>query len=359
MMSPGLKSAFVQMRTLGFGLCGGLVAAAADIPLPWLIGSLLAVIGASFFHIPVRIVRPLRNCAMVTLLTGVGLTFTAAAARSALAQAPLILCAAFATLGIGLALSPVIARLARLDRVTAFFCTVPGGPAEMGMMAERLGVNPLPVTISQLLRIVSLVVFLPPIITATGIHGDLLASASVAAFDPSGFVLILALSFALAVVLTRAGFGSGFIVGPLLVGVGLSVAGLAPSSIPRAVLSGAQVVSGCYLGAQFTRQVMQKLRGFLPAAFASVFLLGLGCALVGIALSYLNDEAAATMVLATAPGSVTEMAITANVLGLDTPIVLAFHIARICIVMMLIQPCFRLMGRIGWIVPQPPTEKTA
>lgn len=348
----------LQLRTILIGLGGGVVAWWIDIPLPWLIGSILAVVSASFLTVPVRVTRAVRNIAMGTLLTGVGLTFTVAAGASALRQAPLILLAAFATLAIGLALVPVIARMAGVDRVTAFFCTVPGGPAEMGMLAERLGVSPLPVTISQLLRIVSLVVFLPPIITATGIHGDIATMAQTVPFRFWGLIATLALSFGTAFALARAGLGAAFIVGPLLVGTGLSVLEIAPSSIPREVLSAAQVVSGAYLGSQFNRQVVIRLAGFLPAAFASVFLLAAGCAAVGIAIGLMTGESAATMVLATAPGSVTEMAITAKLLGLDTPMVLAFHIARICIVMLLVQPCFRLMGRIGWIHAQPLSPRT-
>ena len=49
----------------------------------------------------------------------------------------------------------------------------------------------------------------------------------------------------------------------------------------------------------------------------------------------------ATMALATSPGGMAEMAITASVLGLGAPVVTAFHVLRYVAVLVLTEPLWR------------------
>ena len=57
------------------------------------------------------------------------------------------------------------------------------------------------------------------------------------------------------------------------------------------------------------------------------------------------------MILATAPGSITEMSITAQALHLNVPVVTAFHVVRILLVIMSVSPVFAALRRLGVIVP--------
>jgi uncharacterized membrane protein AbrB (regulator of aidB expression) len=50
--------------------------------------------------------------------------------------------------------------------------------------------------------------------------------------------------------------------------------------------------------------------------------------------------------LATAPGGVAEMAITAEVLNLGVPLITAFHLLRVVFVVTLSGPIFRLARRL-------------
>lgn len=57
----------------------------------------------------------------------------------------------------------------------------------------------------------------------------------------------------------------------------------------------------------------------------------------------------ATMVLATSPGGIAEMALTAKILQLGVPVVTAFHITRMASTVLLLGPVYRLLGRLrGW-----------
>jgi membrane AbrB-like protein len=109
-----------------------------------------------------------------------------------------------------------------------------------------------------------------------------------------------------------------------------------------------QLFIGVALGARFTP-------GFARAAprwLASVALGTLALIAVSAGFGVLLGTAAglhpATGVLATAPGGIAEMCITAKVLQLGVPVVTAFHVLRYLAVLLLTAPLYRLeLSRIS------------
>src|SRR5690606_10363674 len=77
---------------------------------------------------------------------------------------------------------------------------------------------------------------------------------------------------------------------------------------------------------------LSRARGFIPAAFLTTILLLVLCAALAFAISALTGIAWQTMVLATAPGSVTEMALTAKILDEGVAVVTAYHVVRIFVI---------------------------
>ncbi|MCF3981594.1 AbrB family transcriptional regulator, partial [Pseudomonas aeruginosa] len=72
-----------------------------------------------------------------------------------------------------------------------------------------------------------------------------------------------------------------------------------------------------------------------------------GCAAVGLLVARMTGISPANMILATSPGGVTEMCITAKVLHLDVPIIVAFHLVRIFLVVLSSPYVFRLLRAAG------------
>ena len=64
-------------------------------------------------------------------------------------------------------------------------------------------------------------------------------------------------------------------------------------------------------------------------------------ALFGWALAAITGLHPGTLVLATAPGGIAEMSITAKVLELGVPVVTAFHVARVVLLLTCTAPLFR------------------
>jgi membrane AbrB-like protein len=213
----------------------------------------------------------------------------------------------------------------------------PIGPVETANLAERHGVPAGPVVFAQTLRIVLLVVLIPPaMLWLDGTVSDPSAALRAIPWTPFGATLLVAVGLAGGVLAQVLRVSNPYFLGPLA-GSALAAALSMPiSGLPYPVLAGAQLFLGVFLGASFNREFLQRSRRFIPVALLSTLLLIALCAALGMGLSLWTGEGWQIMVLSTAPGSVTEMALTAKVLQQGIAVVTAFHVVRLMIMMPLV-----------------------
>jgi membrane AbrB-like protein len=327
------------------GAAGGALFAALHLPLPWMIGSLVAVAAARLAGLPAEASRTARNAGFVTVSVALGLYFTPATAAVLIGHLPVLVVAALATIVIGGGLALLLARTGRVDMATAWFASIPGGAADMAMLSESYGGAGAPVAVAQLLRVVCVVVLVPNIMALAGLQGSHPPIASALPFVPAGFAALYAMGLAAALLLTRAGLRAGWMLGPLAVTAALTASGITLSGVPAWLTAGAQVLLGGQLGAGFDRAMLARTRRFIPAALGHVWLLMAGCALAGAALALVTHEPLGAVLLGTAPGGVAEMSLTAKTLGQDVALVVTLHVTRIFLVALLTPPVFRLVHR--------------
>jgi membrane AbrB-like protein len=139
-----------------------------------------------------------------------------------------------------------------------------------------------------------------------------------------------------------------WVMGPLALTIG--VAALIPEArLQPSVVAGAQVLIGWALGQRFNREMFRDSPRFLAAAASLTALL----LLAGAALAWLVHWGAglpyASAFVATAPGGIAEMAITAKVLALDPPTVTAFQAVRLVFIVLGVRILLSLTLRLGWI----------
>jgi membrane AbrB-like protein len=134
--------------------------------------------------------------------------------------------------------------------------------------------------------------------------------------------------------------------GPLAVAVGLTVAEVELSAMPALLSNAAQVLLGCALGAGFERESLRTAPRFIVMVCVSVVLAILVSALFAWGLALAGTVPISTMVLATAPGGMAEMCVTAKVLKLGVPLVTAAHVTRVIILVTTTAPTFRLAKRL-------------
>lgn len=132
--------------------------------------------------------------------------------------------------------------------------------------------------------------------------------------------------------------------GSLLVATGLTLAEIHLSAIPPWLSNAAQLAIGVSMGVRFTAGFVHTAPRWLSTVMVGTLAMILLCALFGWVLAWAGGLPAATMILATAPGGIAEMAITAKVLQLGAAVVTTCHVCRLVAVLMLIGPLFRRLG---------------
>lgn len=305
-----------------------------NLPLPWMIGSMAFATAVRLSDLPVQVPVVTRPLGQMIVATSVGLSFTPAAVAAVSTLFVPMIGAAILTIFAGFAVAALLMRMARVDVITATLASVPMGPVESANLADRHGVASGPVIFAQTLRIMMLVIFIPPVLIwlAEDIQ-DPIGVLRAIPWTATGAVTLGVFDLLGALVARAVRLGNPFFVGSIG-GAALAAAFSFPvTAYPYPVLVLAQIFLGVWLGAVFDRELLRRAGGFIPGAVASSLVMVALCVTMGLGLTWSTGQQWTVMVLATAPGSVTEMALTAKILQEGVAVVTAFHLVRIFIIL--------------------------
>jgi uncharacterized protein len=312
----------------------GAIANWLDVPLPWMIGSLVFAMLVRLSGRTIRLPEPTRPLGQMLVASSVGLSFTPEAVGAMVDLLGPMLTATALTIAAGFACAALVIRLTGVDAVTATLASMPMGPVESAVLARRHGIEPGPVVFSQTMRIVFLVLVVPPaLVWIDGSVDDPSAALREMHWTPGGAVLLFFTAVVGAAVAAAARISNPFFVGALAGAAGAAALSFPITAYPYAVLAAAQVFLGVWLGAGVDRNLFRRAGSFLAAALASTLVLVALCIGIAAGIAWIAALPLPVMVLATAPGSVTEMALTAKILQQGVAIVTAFHLTRIFIIM--------------------------
>lgn len=312
----------------------GLVAHWIGFPLPWMIGAMVFAAGVRLAERPLPIPGQTRQIGQILVATSVGLSFTPAAVSAMTSLLLPMVGAAILTIALGFVTAAFLMRLTRVDVITAALASIPMGPVESATLAARHNVLPGPVIFAQTLRIMLLVVLIPPAIVAIdGSVKDPVAALGAMEWSWTGAGLLGVSGVAGAFAARAVGLANPFFVGSLGGAAVAAALSLPITAYPYPVLVLAQVFLGVWLGGVVDRELLRRARGFIPGSILASALMILLCTGMGLGLTWLTGQSWQVMLLSTAPGSVTEMALTAKILEDGLAVVTAFHVVRIFIIL--------------------------
>lgn len=342
-MIPGL------VKALLLGAFAGSVCAWLRTPLPWLIGPLVACAAASAAGAGLQSLPAIRGAGQWAIGAALGLYFTAdVLARVAQLWLPILAGVAWALL-VGLACAWALRRFSGADPATAFFAGAVGGASEMALQGERNGGVVETIAAAHSLRIMMVVIILPFSYRWLDIHGVDSPAAVAHAVDAPRLALLVAATVAGALALRRIGSPNVWVIGPLLAAAALAASGQAPDALPRWLVNTGQVFIGVSLGTRFNPGFFARAPRILSVVMASTLVAIGASALFATLLGSLVGIPVATMVLATSPGGIAEMSLTARVLGLGVPIVTIFHVTRMVALVLAAGALYRALAlRFDW-----------
>ena len=336
-LKPFLTTALFTLGLTLLGGLGGFVASWLNLPLPFMLGSLLASGGIALFWnnlLPERYVFPNRFRLIFLVIIGVMIgTRVTPAVITALPG--YVTSFALLTVFVGVAHwfnYQVFRRIGGYDPATAFYSGTPGGLMESIAMGEEAGADIPLLTMQQFLRIIVVITMVPVGLSLW--YGAPVGSAAGQTLARTGADLH-ALPW---VILTgMAGFLVGKLIrlpaaqltGPLLASAIVTVSGLADLPVPQWTVNVAQVVIGTSLGIRFAGlrgRTMIKATGLTLISVAGMLGLGLLCAIILQPVTGLHLD---VLLISFAPGGVTEMALVALSLHANPAIVTIHHVYRI------------------------------
>ncbi len=328
-------------------LCG-MVGDWINLPLPWMIGALVFSTTLRLAELPVQVPQVTRPIGQVLIAATVGLSFTPEAVTAvSLLLVPMVGAAVLTVLA-GFAVAQVMVQMSRVNWLQAVLASVPMGPVEAANLARRNGLEPTPVIFSQTLRIVALVLIIPPLLVALdGSVQDPQSVLRTEAWTAGGAMLLVLCAVVGALLARKLRISNPYFVGALAGAAGAAAISMPVTALPYPLLVAAQTFLGVWLGSVFDRPFLRGSAGFLRAAVACTALMILLCAFLGLAFAWATGIPWYVMILATAPGSVTEMALTAKILQDGVALVTAFHLVRIFLILPLAPLIVRLAARLG------------
>jgi uncharacterized protein len=332
-------------------LAAALLCLRLDTPLPWMIGPLFSTALACMLGAPLAAPVRAREAGQWAIGTALGLYFSAPVLAVLARDAGWIVLAVLFALVVGASGGALLHKLSGVDRATAFFAMAVGGASEMAVQGERHGARVDQVAAAHSLRIMLVVGTIPFAVRWWSAHGlgaglDPFVPAA-ALVKPAGLVLLVAATSAGALLFKRLGMPNAWVIGPLLVAMMLTAAGISLSRLPEWMIRTGQLFIGVSLGTRFTPGFVHTAPRYLASVAACALAAMLASAAFGLALAGLTGIHAGTALLATSPGGIAEMALTARVLQLGVPVVTAFHVARMVVVVLAIGPLYRWFDRLS------------
>jgi len=315
-------------------------------PLPWLLGPLLAMVvcillGFDKLWIP----GYFRKAGLIVVGIVLGLRITPDIWETMMQHIGQMLIATIFTLIFGMFNAWIVHRVYRVDLTTSIFSNIPGGLSEMVTLGQSQGGNLQIISMFHSIRIVVIVMLTPFLVTFLS-HKSVfpVVSGGNQVLGLWATIGLLAVSTLGAFLATKLRIPASFLLGPLFVAALFSVIPAfsgGAHSMAEWLVNAAQIAIGVSIGVEFKRdEVLQHRKLFVAGFFHALLLSGLSITL-GVALAYSSGIHLFTSMLATAPGGIAEMSLTALATGSDPLMVTAFQLFRVLFIVTIFTACVR------------------
>lgn len=305
------------------------------LPLPWLLGPIVACLLAALAGVRMKGVPVLNNVMRTILGVAVGATITPVVLVSMTGMWPTLLLIPVMTACIGLVGVPYFQRFWSYDFPTAYYSAMPGGLQDMLVFGEEAGGNPRTLSLIHATRILVIVVILPFLLTSFW-DADLTvppgAPASTIALDQ--LVIMAVCAIAGWRIAKAVGMFGASILGPLIAAAIAALAGVLEHRPPAEAIWLAQFFIGMTVGVKYSGITMAEVRRDVVAGFGFCgILLVLTFIFVEVVYGF-GLAPGMEALLAFAPGGQAEMAVLALIVGADVAFVIAHHVLRILLVIL-------------------------
>lgn len=334
-----------QLLLLGMiAVCGGITFYLMHTPIPFLLGSMTAVLLFQILRAePYVVPKTTTKFAQSIIGLNIGMAFSLNIYHE---LGHLILPLAGYLLAVtllGLLAGYLLYKMSDLDPLTALFCCTPGGASEMIGLADEFEVDSQIVAAYHSFRIVFLITFMSLFIPWLAFARD----GSRQVFNISrqnivtptnveavlGLLLISIICFAIA---KRVRIPASALFISFIVGILLNTFMLHMPKAPLLFSAVGQVVLGTAIGYRFNQASLIKINRLKFAIAFSIILTIFSALLLGVIFSHIASVNMIISLLSIVPGGASEMATIALSLGYDVTMVTSIQFVRLFAVFILV-----------------------
>ncbi len=321
------------MRIIATHLIAGLgvlVFHVLALPLPWLLGPIVACLVAALLGLPMKSVPFVNNAMRSILGVAVGATFTTALVVSMAGYWTTLMLVPFMVFCIGLVGVPYFHRLWGFDFATSYYSAMPGGLQDMLLFGEEAGGDVRALSLIQATRVMVIVVVLPFILQGYwGVDLTNPPGVPAASLPLSQLALMVVVGLAGWQIAKAVGLFGASILGPMILAAVMGLMGILQHRPPAEAIWAAQFFIGMTVGTKYVGVTGAEVRRDVTAALGfCVILLALSSAFVKV-IHLLALAPPMETLLAFAPGGQAEMTVLALIAGADMAFVISHHVLRI------------------------------
>lgn len=328
--------------TLAVGAIGAFAGRHFQMPGGAFTGALAAVAVVRLLNGPAdELPKWLRSSARIVLGLTIGASVTPATLQTVARALLPVAIAILALIAFGFIAAWALRRWTRMTLPTALCGSAPGMLAGMVALADDLGGDARVVASMHLVRLVSVMVLVPPLVHVLfpGVHAapPPISAANALSQAPAWqLACLLVLGQVVGLLAMRFNVPAGEILGSMIVAAVLNPTWLHVARMPLTWKLYAQWIVGAGVGATMSRAALRDFRPFVAAGgLTTAFLIASGM-FSGWVLSQATSLDPITCMIGAAPGGTDNMIILADEMGGDIQLVTAMHISRMAIVMLLL-----------------------
>ena len=313
------------------GAAGAAVAVYLTLPLPWMLGPMVAAAAAAMSGVRVWIPTWLRSSMFIVMgiMFGAGIPPDIAQQMQTwmISSAGVVIFVIVA----GSAMFLYYYRVAGYGPVTAYFSAMPGGVLPMTIIGGSFGGDVRIISLMQLSRMAGTVILIPVSFRLFAGYEPTGSAGTDAHFDdvaPLDAVIWLIASVAAIPLAGKLRLPAPTLMGPLLAVGALTLAGVVSSPMPDEPMAVAQLIVGASVGAMYNGVKVREVGVYLvhgSIAGTTMVALALLTALAAGPISGLEQEA---LILGYAPGGFVEMALIGFALGIEVTFVITHQLVR-------------------------------
>ncbi|MDK8874307.1 AbrB family transcriptional regulator [Paracoccus sp. SSJ] len=338
----------LNRRILTFALAalGGAAFLLLHLPLPMLLGPMLACLIAALAGAPLAGAGQFGIFMRTILGVAVGASIT----PGVLAELPEVAASLLFVPGfigvIALVGYPLFRRVFGFDHATAWYGAMPGGLQDMLVFGEEAGGDIRALSLIHATRVLVIVTVAPLIMTAWwGVDLSQPPGTPMRATGAAEIALMVAAGLIGWKGAERLGIFGASILGPMVLTAALSLSGLITQRPPAEMIQAAQFFIGIAVGVKYAGITLRELRLHVTAGIVYALLLAWISLIFIEVIVHLRLAPGLDAFLAFLPGGQAEMVVIALIAGADLAYVVSHHLLRMIIVIVLGPVVGKVLGR--------------